>query len=805
MWVPTLSDYRRKAKAHGCCAMPALVFACVLQTLSCCASAQLVGTSKPAEAAAQARARLPENVADLLSAEPLPQIELSPSGRHLLLLHERRLLSLEQLAEPAVRLAGRRVSPHTAAVHAPREYYGLTLVDIADGTQTSLTLPRDAVIGYPNWAADGSRFAFTLTNRDGVELWVGEPQENRVRPIAHSLIAVLGRPCTWAADNRRLLCMRAPAPRPRRVSVEIEQLVETTAQNALPGQPTIFDAAGLGELIESELVLIDSVSGQQRTVGSPGAYASAELAPSGAFMLVTRYAQPYPRIDAVEDFERVTEIRSLSGDIVATLPAAARAVQWRANRPATAVWVERRGGVDALMALAPPFDAEPNAFFVLPGSFSGLRWIGDSATALVSSYSSAAAETELWDVDPDSARAPHRVMAYPSNSPASPVVTTNRFGQSVLRMHDGAFYLRRENHEAGETLDVLDRVALNDGSVTRVWSGDSDVYEEFIDMLSSDARFVLTRRESFSSAPNYFVSTSSGQRVTQLTRFEHPAPRLTDADRVPLRYEREDGVELSASLYLPPDHLDGERLPMVVWSYPRNVSDIAGLEPFSGRSRFVSFERAFRLFFLLSGYAVLDDVTMPVLGELSEANDTFIDQIVANADAAVAAAVATGQVDAGRIGVAGHSYGAFMVANLLAHSNTFGAGIAMSGAYNRTLTPFGFQTERRTLWEAPETYLAMSPLLFSHQIEAPLLLIHGLNDDNAGTSPLQSTQFYAAIRGNGGEAELLLLPWEGHSYRARESVLDAAATMLDWLDRWLKPDSALMAQKETGASLRPPQ
>jgi dipeptidyl aminopeptidase/acylaminoacyl peptidase len=779
--------------------MPAILAAVLVQSIGCgCVFAQSIVPPARGSAGADAAAPLPESVAALLAAEPLPQIELSPSGHHLLLLHERHLLSLEQLAEPAVRLAGRRVSPRKAAAHAPREYYGLTLVDIEDGAKTRLALPPGAVIGYPSWSPDGSRFAFTLTTRSGVELWIGEPQEARVRPLAHSLTAVLGHPCKWTADSRRLLCTRAPAPRPRREAIDIDELVATRAQAGAPGQPTLFDATRLGELIESELMLIDSVSGQRRILGAPGAYTSAELAPSGAFMLVSRYLRPYPRIDGVDDFEQVTEIRNLSGQVVATLPASARAVQWRANRPATAIWVERRGGVDALMALPPPFDADPGAFFALPGRFSGLRWIGDTGDALVGNYVGSAAESELWHVDPDGVRQPQRVTSYPSSAFVNPVMTSNRFGQSVVRTFDDSFYLRRENHEAGRTFDVLERVALPDGAVTRVWSGGSDVYEEFIDMLSPDARFVLTRRESFLTAPNYFVSTSDGRLVTQLTDTRHPAPQLAEAERVALRYRRDDGVELGASLYLPPQRHGGERLPMVVWSYPRNVNDAAALEGLPRRSRFVSFERAFRLFFLLSGYAVLDDVTMPIVGDLSEANDTFIDQIVANADAAVTAAVGTGHIDAGRIGVAGHSYGAFMVANLLAHSDLFGAGIALSGAYNRTLTPFGFQTERRTLWEAPETYLAMSPFLFSHQIEAPLLLVHGLNDDNAGTSPMQSTQFYAAIRGNGGEAELLLLPWEGHSYRARESVLDAAAVMLDWFDRYLKAEPALMAHKENG-------
>jgi dipeptidyl aminopeptidase/acylaminoacyl peptidase len=305
--------------------------------------------------------------------------------------------------------------------------------------------------------------------------------------------------------------------------------------------------------------------------------------------------------------------------------------------------------------------------------------------------------------------------------------------------------------------------------------------------LSPDAGVLLVRRESSSASPNYFIGSATRDVALPVTHFEPPAPLLASARRIPLEYERKDGVELSAALYLPPGYDRRTRLPLVVWAYPRQVS--AGESATISRTEesAMTFTRASRLFFLLRGYAVLDDVSMPIVGNESDANDTFVAQIVANAEAAIEAAGATGSVDTTRVGVVGHSYGAFMVANLLAHSRMFGAGVAMSGAYNRTLTPFGFQTERRTLWQAPNTYLAMSPLLYSDRIEAPLLLVHGLKDNNAGTSPQQSLQFYQAIRGNGGDAELLLLPWEGHSYRSRESVRKTAAQMLRWFDDHLKP------------------
>jgi dipeptidyl aminopeptidase/acylaminoacyl peptidase len=317
-----------------------------------------------------------------------------------------------------------------------------------------------------------------------------------------------------------------------------------------------------------------------------------------------------------------------------------------------------------------------------------------------------------------------------------------------------------------------------------VWESTRPGYEEIAALLDPRADLILTRHESATEPPNYYVTSRTTGALRPVTDYNQEVPGVLDAVRFQLTYTRDDGYSLSSNLYLPPDAMRDASLPLVLWAYPREVgvTDHAFAPPL--RERFFDTERVLKLSFLMRGYAVMDNVAMPIVGS-ANANDTFIEQIVANSEAAIAAAAATGFVDPTRVGVAGHSYGAFMAGNLLAHSQLFSAGIALSGSYNRTLTPFGFQTERRTFWEAPDTYLAMSPLLYSNKISAPLLLVHGLEDKNPGTPPLQSTQFFQAIRGNGGQAELLLLPLEGHSYRARESVLRTATAMLDWFDRYL--------------------
>jgi dipeptidyl aminopeptidase/acylaminoacyl peptidase len=725
-------------------------------------------------------------VASLFEEMSEPLAAVDPQNRYLLLVQERKLIALEQLAEPAVSIAGRAVNPSTHSPHAPLDYFGLTLIELATGVSTPLALPRNAVIGFPAWAPDGSRFAFTLSTRAGTELWIGEPSETRVRKLVGRLNATLDRPCTWMPDSRRVLCRRIVESRSGPLARAGVQAADEAV--TVPGELTILDSRVVRGMLESRLDLVDVVSSQQHAIGAPSAFESVDPAPSSAFLLITRLVEPYPQVSGVDPLNRVVEIWDKTGRLVKRLPASVRATRWHPSRPATLIWVEQGDGGDRVMLQDPPFSTPPTEIFHTPRRFSGLDWAEESDAALVREYGAEERLIRVWYIDVQ-ARSEPRLLRASSIDTASErlgvsVTRTNRWGKPVLAVHDGGFYARGEAAEEGRARPFLLHVDLSTGAARRIWESAKIGYEEVVALLGPGPEALLTRYESTSQPPNYFVTARDGRVARALTDNRHPAPSLHDAVRLRLTYERADGYELSSDLYLPADYEAAKPLPLVLWAYPRQA---AGDDPLVAptRERFLSYQRAFKLMFLLQGYAVMDNVAMPVLGNATDANDTFVEQIVANAEAAVSAAAGTGLIDRSRIGAAGHSYGAFMVANLLAHSRLFNAGVALSGAYNRTLTPFGFQTERRTFWEARGTYLAMSPLLYSNQIEAPLLLVHGLQDGNAGTSPLQSTQFYQAIRGTGGQAELVLLPFEGHAYRARESVLRAATAMLDWFDRYL--------------------
>ena len=736
----------------------------------------------------------PPEVARLLEAPPLPKLSLGPGQRHALLVHEHELLPTQLLAEPTVSVVGLKVNPKTYGRHAPLAYYGLTLVDLATGKHAELDVPPESILGFPIWSPDGARFAFTATGDDGIELWVGDSADGRVRRlVGPELNGTLSAPCTWTADAR-LLCRLIDGEKRRFPTASPNDLFRLTAPTTMQSlSQQVLDPWLVRQLIESQLTLIDVDTGLRQPIGSPAAIEAVDPAPSGAFLLVSRIVPPYPQVSGVEPPLRTIEVWDRFGNVVKTFPAAGsqpnapRAMQWHASLPATLVWVERYGDGDRLMRLSAPFTDDAAEFYRLPNRYAGLDWLEGELDILVAEYDSLRRLRRHWLVSWHGEEP--RLLAEGSVDAAysrfgRPMTTVNEWGKDVVDIHDGGIFLRGTAPGANAAIGYLDHMSLESLEAKRIWESDGRAHEVILGLLAPDGSTLLTRRETSREPPNYYLQTPDGRKA--LTTYEHPASALVDARRIPLRYKRPDGLGLSATLYLPAGSDPSEPLPVVLWAYPRVYGeDTEAVEPVAAE-QFPGFERAFKLFFLLEGYAVLDDVSMPVVGSTATANDTFIEQIVKNAEAALAAAAETGFVDTTRAGVAGHSYGAFMVANLLVHSDLFSAGAALSGAYNRTLTPFGFQTERRSLWEARETYLAMSPFLYSNMINEPLLLVHGLLDENAGTPPIQSIQFYEAIRHNGGNADILLLPREGHTYRGRESVLATAATMLEFFDTHLK-------------------
>ncbi len=741
--------------------------------------------------------RLPATAEALLDFPRLPAVSIDPTGRFLLLVHERGLLPADSLRRPGISLAGARIDLGTGGPFAPIPYFGLTLIDRETGDRDRIELPRDVAIGYPQWSPDGSRFLFTVTTAREIELWIGGVESRSAGRLIEGLPnAARGTPCRWMSGSADVLC---------RMVVENREALPNGSTRGSEASLTSeyglesVDRRLVNYFLRSQLELINVNTGVRREIGEPRLWKSAEPSPDGRLILLTRNVPSPSSTSTMDRWRSVTEVRNLDGRVLRTFasvaerePGVSRALHWRANAPASLVWVERVDEIERILQLDAPFAHLPIELFRTRHRFGGVKWVEGSSLAIVNEYDATARTTTSVIIDIANLDEDPRVISrwnVDADSPARRRFLPAHGGkdESLARVINNRVYLSGRFGRQS----VLDAVELGSLITERVWESGAESLDAAVSVLGRQGDVLLLRSESVAMPPNYVLHDLKTGANTPLTHREHPAPELAAVQRIALNYRRADGFELSATLLVPPGQHKNETLPMLVWAYPRHVGAATASPVTDEIARFPGSEQAFKYLFAVSGYAVLDDVSMPVVGDSETANDTFLEQIIANARAAVAAAVDTGFVDPERVGIAGHSYGAFMAANLLAHTRLFAAGIAMSGAYNRTLTPFGFQTERRTLWEARETYLQMSPLLYSDQIRAPLLLIHGMLDNNPGTPPIHSTQLYEAIRHNGGVASLVLLPFEGHAYRSRESVFQVAAGALEWFDAHLAGRSAL--------------
>jgi len=770
----------------------------------------------------------PPEILEVLHAPVTPQVSVSPTRDFLMLMEGVRYPPIADLAQPMLRVAGLRINPKTNGPHRDSYLTSLVLVRIADGAEIRVALPERARPSLPRWSPDGRHFAFLNTVENGIELWIGETATGRTRRLVEARInAAYGEPFQWMPDARTLLVQLVPEGRGRPPEPPVIPVGPNVQEGS--GRPTPVrtyqdllrtphDEAVFEYYARAQLAVVDIADGRPAYIGSPDIFQTAEPSPDGRYLLVARVHRPYSYLVPHTAFPKEVEVWDRSGRMVYKLaslplhehvpiegvPTGPREYTWRPTEPATLVWVEAldegdpRKQVphrDRVLMLKAPFTGSPIEVLKLEHRFAGLRWGEKGGWAFVSDYDRRRRWVRTFLISPDDpTTAPRLVwsrnMQDRYNDPGTPVLRSLPNGQRVIQQDgDWIFLIGTGASPEGER-PFLDRFHLKTLTTERLFRCDERSYETVIALLRDDGTEVLTRRETPTDPPNYYVRTLSGGLATAmraLTRFPDPTPQLRKITKQLVTYQREDGVQLSFTLYLPPGYTAGTRLPTVVWAYPIEFTDPAVASQVTGSPhRFLTIQGPSPLFFVLAGYAVLDNVAMPVVGDPETVNNTFLEQIVMNARAAIRKAVEMGVTDPDRVGVAGHSYGAFMTANLLAHSDLFRAGIARSGAYNRTLTPFGFQNERRTLWEAPDLYIKVSPLMAAHKINEPLLLIHGEADNNPGTFPIQSERMYHAVRGNGGTVRLVMLPYESHGYVARESVEHVLYEMLAWFDKYVK-------------------
>jgi len=749
----------------------------------------------------------------------------------LLLLERNALPDIREVGRRMLPLAGVRIDPRQSSPFAAVYYHTMRLRTTIPGPDQpapiTVALPAGSKIAEVQWSHD-SRHLFCLLQTDtGQQLWrLAADAPEQLQLCTDRINTVLMKP-RWAPDGQQILCLlnrpdRGAEPKPPAVpkGPNVQESSGKTSpvrtyQDLLHNP---YDEALWAYYTETQITLVRP-DGSLHPIGSPGWIVDAELSPDGWYLLVETLEAPFSYLLPQWGFPRRFEVWDFEGKVVRTLakvPMAEnipiggvrttpREVQWMASRNASLLWVEALDGGDPrveapyrdrLMMLEAPFEGDALEVRKLVQRFMGVQYFSDAKRLVTSEYDRDRRWVRALLHDLDQEPGTEQVLEDRSirdryGDPGDLVTTLDPMGgRVVLQEGDALFRIGLGASEEGD-LPFVDRYTIGTRRTDRLWRCTAGGYERPVEVwIAGDGRkpSLLTAFENRTSPPNMRLRDLDTNTIQELTNFPDPTPQIRGIKKQLLRYERSDGVFLSGTLYLPADYQEGTRLPLLIWAYPQEFNDAATAAQVAGNEdRFTRMTGSTHLALVTQGYAVLDGATMPVIGDAETMNDTFLDQVVASAQAAIDAVVELGVADRNRVAVGGHSYGAFMTANLLAHCDLFRAGIARSGAYNRTLTPFGFQSERRPLWQAKPVYVNISPFFFAEQIQEPLLLIHGEEDNNSGTFPMQSERMFQAIQGNGGTVRLCMLPKESHGYRARQSVLQVQAEMLNWLDRYVKP------------------
>lgn len=771
----------------------------------------------------------PEAIVKIVDAPQTPAVSMSPDGSGILLIERPGMITISELSSEELRLAGLRIDPGISGPSRQTYNKGFSLMNI-DGTniRSISGLPVNPQLGFPNWSNDGKKFSFTNTREDGIELWVCDIVTLSAKKISDGVNMVFGGSVSWLSDNKSLLFM-ATDPTRGRMPVRSKVPAGPVVQENLgkKGQAATYqdllkdpvDEALFEYFSKSQLMVWDGNTVSK--IGKPGMMVSVNPSPDGQYLLVSSIKRPFSYIVPFSSFPSVTQVWTISGEVIKTLLEeplieniprgydvvlpGPRGYSWRADKPASLYWVEAldEGDYtnemkyhDQVFTLSAPFTGQPVKLISVEKRFMGITWGNDNLAILNEGLSKTRMRVVSTFAPSDPVNTVKKIQEYNSddgyNNPGRFLTRENSMGRNVLLLDakGKSLFLSGGGASAEGDRPFIDRYEIATGKTTRLWRSEAPYYETITDVIDIDKGILMTNRQSVTEVPNYFLRNLKSGKLSKVTSFENPYPQLAGVTKELVKYKRKDGLDLSFILYLPAGYnkeKDGP-LPTLLWAYPREFNDPSAAGQVSGSPyTFTRIAGSSALVYVTQGYAILMDASFPIVGTGGkEPNDNFVEQLVGNAEAAIDKAVEMGVTDRNRVAVSGHSYGAFMTANLLAYSRLFAAGIARSGAYNRTLTPFGFQNERRSYWEAPDIYNTMSPFMQADKVKDPLLLIHGMADNNTGTFPIQSERYYAALKGHGATTRLVMLPHESHGYAARESVLHMHWEVINWLDRYVK-------------------
>lgn len=779
----------------------------------------------------------PQDVVDIIDAAPEPSVSFSPDAKWMLYIERDAMPDIADVSRRMLKLAGSRIDPVANSRFATSYYRGLRIgtrsIENAQASfDRAVVIPvgDNAKISQVIWSHDSSWIAFSKVVESGQQLWVVPVDDpTKLKMLTDRLSTTMGG-FSWMPDAKHLYCQLVPEDRgdePVDDSTPTGPNIQESSNNKSPTRTyqdllsNAYDEKLFEHFATNQLTVL-GVDGSVKKVGTPAIFSSVDISPNGESFLVTTIQKPFSYLMTYRSFPRKIQCWDLRGNVqhtIADLPMdenipiegvrlGPRNVDWMSGRPASLVWAEALDGGDPnqeaefrdqLFQLDTPFDSEPAKLMKIQHRSYGVSYMEDPTIIMTMEY----------DRDRRWIRSLMHDLKKPGESPKVLVdrsirdrygdpgrisTVPDETGHSIARQ-DGNFVYRVGTGASPKgNLPFIDRQDITTLKTERLWRCEEGVYEgvtKIVESSKDKKPVIITNSESKTSPPNYFQRNLNDDSIAALTAFKDPTPQIRGIKKELVKYKRSDGVDLSATLYLPADYKEGTRLPLIVWAYPREFNDAKTAGQISGSpSQFTRMRSITHLTLLTQGYAIMDAATMPVIGDPETMNDTFIEQIVGAAKAAIDKAAEMGVADPNRVGVGGHSYGAFMTANLMAHCDLFNAGIARSGAYNRTLTPFGFQSERRPFWEAKDVYFNISPFMHADKINEPLLLIHGEDDNNSGTFPVQSKRMYQAVKGNGGTVRLVMLPFESHGYRARQSVLHTQAEMIAWFDKYVKNASS---------------
>nr|WP_228527655.1 prolyl oligopeptidase family serine peptidase [Pararhodonellum marinum] len=782
----------------------------------------------------------PSSIAALADAPPTPLVSFSPSADLMIILDRPGLTSIEELSQPELRLGGIRINPKTSGPSRSAFYNGIRIKKMIGGEGLSLQgLPNDAKIRNVSLSLDEKYVAFTHTSSTGISLWVADIKKLKAYQLAADQIVndVYGNTLTWLPDNRIIFKSNNPdrGDMPEMPVKPSGPNIQETSGIAAPSRTyqdllqNPYDEALFSYFMDTQLMVVD-LDGKCEPIGDAGLIKSFSTSPDGFYILVDLIQEPFSYLVPASRFPYEVEVWNIKGEKVKTIASipldevrptgfdatvtGPRSINWRPDEPATLYWAEAQDDGDPkkevkerdhIYTLSAPFSGQKSKLTGTSLRFASISW-GDDKFAILNERWFESRQEKRSVINPSNPNQAPRTIIERSyddiyNDPGTPIFTQNKYGQNVLLTKGSLIYMNSEGGSPEGSMPYLAAFDTQSGKEEILWQSEAPFYERVVKVTDHTVTRLITLKEGPDTQPNYWIlNTKNRIAPIPLTFFEHPYESIKGIQKELVTYKRKDGLNLSATVYTPEGYdpkKDG-RLPVLMWAYPREYKSAEIAAQVRGsKYEFTRLSWGTPLYWVTQGYAVMDRTEMPIVGEGDEEpNDYFVEQLVANAQAAIDYIVDAGIGDRNRIAVGGHSYGAFMTANLLSHSNLFAAGIARSGAYNRTLTPFGFQYEQRTYWEAPEVYHTMSPFMNAHKVKTPILLIHGEADNNSGTFPIQSDRYYNALKGHGATTRLVFLPNESHGYASKESIMHTLYEQHEWLEKFVKnKNSTAVSQK----------